>query len=142
MRETTKQIEAHIEDKYKTLRSNFDELEDKVESATDWRKAFARHPGAMVAAAFGAGALLAVLTGRRSAGPGQAESSAEPHASATPLAASAHRRHGAAGQIWDPVREALIGVAVTQASGLLERLLASRHQEAKNKHGAQNGSVT
>ena len=142
MRETTEQIEAHIEDKYKALRSNFDELEDQVKSATDWRRAFARHPGAMVAAAFGAGALLAVMTGRRSAGPGQAESSAECHASATPLAASDHRRNGVVRQIWDPVKEALIGVAVRQGSRLLEKLLSSTHQEAKNKHSAKDGSLT
>ena len=141
MRETREKIEARIKGEFAALRSNFDELETKVKSATDWRQLFARHPGTMVAAAFGAGALLAVMSGRRNRSPGQAVSSAERHASASPLPASDQRHNGVARQIWDPLKEALIGVAVTRATGMLEQLLGSAHEEPKNKGSAKTGSL-
>ena len=62
MRETTDQIESCIEDSREDLRSNFQELEDKVKSITDWRWQLQNHPKAMISAAFGGGLLLAMIT--------------------------------------------------------------------------------
>jgi hypothetical protein len=57
--ETTDQIESRIEDSREDLRSNLQELEQKVKSVTDWRRQFQNHPTAMISAAFGGGLLLA-----------------------------------------------------------------------------------
>ena len=142
MSETTEQIEAHIHSKQKALRSNLNELENKVKSATDWRRIYARHPGAMAAAAFGAGALLAIVSRRRSGSAGQAASASEPRASADPLPSSGDRRpNGVARQIWDPVKEALIGVAVVRATGFVQELLGGSHEDQERKSGAGTGSA-
>lgn len=140
MSETTEQIEAHIQTKQKALRSNLNELENKVKSATEWRRVYARHPGAMAAAAFGAGALLAIVSGRRSGGAGQAASASEPRASADPLPSGDRRRNGVARQIWDPVKEALIGVAVVRATRFVQQLLGGSGEEQEDKARAGTGS--
>jgi hypothetical protein len=64
MGQTTDQIESHIENKREDLKSNLQELESRVKSATDWRHYFHNHTGAMVAAAFGGGVLLSALVGK------------------------------------------------------------------------------
>ncbi len=141
MNETIEQIEANIKGKYDALRSSFDELENKVKAAGDWRGLFARHPGKMMAAAFGAGAVLAVLSRRRRRGRGQAVSRGEPDASAKPIASSGHRHNGVARQIWDPVKDVVIGVAVMRSIGFLEQLLAGAREEPKDKDSARSGSL-
>jgi hypothetical protein len=59
---TTEQIENHIANQREDLKSNLAELENKVKAVTDWRQHFHNHPAALVAAAFGAGIILAALT--------------------------------------------------------------------------------
>lgn len=141
MSETIEQIESNIKSKYEALRANFDELEGKVKAAGDWRGLFARHPGKMMAAAFGAGAVLAVLSRRRRRPRGRAVSSGEPGASATALPSRSHRHNGVARQIWDPVKDVVIGVAVTRSIGFLEQLLAGAREEPKDKDSARSGSL-
>ena len=55
MGETTDQIENHIENKREDLKSNLEELETRVKSATDWRHYFSEHTGSIIATAFGVG---------------------------------------------------------------------------------------
>lgn len=74
--QTTDQIENHIEDERKDLRSNLQELEARVRSATDWRRFFGKYTGAMIAAAFGGGMLVSIMIGRRSASQSRASSAA------------------------------------------------------------------
>lgn len=66
MGQTTDQIENQIENKREDLKSNLHELETRVKTATDWRHYFTEHTGAMIAAAFGGGVLLATMLGGRS----------------------------------------------------------------------------
>jgi hypothetical protein len=142
MSKTTEQIEAHIHSAQNALRSNLDELENKVKSASDWRRIYARHPGAMAAAAFGAGALLALVSGRRSGSAGQTAPASEPRASADPPPSSGDRRpDGVVRQIWDPVKEALIGVAVVRATGFVQELLGGSRENQKRKSAAGTGSA-
>ena len=63
MGETTAQIEAQIEQVREDLGSNFEELERKVRTATDWKAHVKSNPGAMLGVAFGGGMLLAMMTG-------------------------------------------------------------------------------
>jgi hypothetical protein len=65
MGETTDEIERYIERKREGLGSNFQELEQKVKSATDWREWFQNNPLALIGLAFGGGVLLAAITGGR-----------------------------------------------------------------------------
>ena len=45
MGQTTDQIENQIENKREDLKSNLQELETRVKTATDWRHYFAEHTG-------------------------------------------------------------------------------------------------
>jgi hypothetical protein len=65
MVETSNQIEGQILYEREQLGANLQELERKVKSATDWRVQFARHPMAMIGAAFSGGVLLATMMNGR-----------------------------------------------------------------------------
>ena len=66
---TVCQIEEHIEGSREDLRSNLEELGQKVKSAVDWRERFRSNPGAILAVAFGSGFILAkLLVGSRTTG--------------------------------------------------------------------------
>jgi ElaB/YqjD/DUF883 family membrane-anchored ribosome-binding protein len=64
MGKTSDQINDDIEETRETLKSNLEELEARVKSATDWRRYVKRHPKAMVAAALASGVLLSTLIGK------------------------------------------------------------------------------
>ena len=61
MGQTTRQIEAHIEDTREDLGANLNELEQKVKSVTDWKQQFRSNPMTMLGVAFGGGILLATM---------------------------------------------------------------------------------
>ena len=69
MGETTKQIEAHIENTRKDLGANLQEVETRVKAATDWRQHFQARPMTILGIAFGGGVLLATMMSRRKNGP-------------------------------------------------------------------------
>ncbi len=143
MSEKTARIEAEIQAKRDALRSNFDELEAKVKSVTDWKRNFERHPGAMMAAALGAGALLAAMVGRRSTRRGgalSAGSSGELGASAGSSPSGVRGQEGVAREILDPIRDALIGVAVMRATGFLEQMLPGFQEQLKRGRKAKGDS--
>lgn len=66
MGQTTDQIENHIESKREDLKSNLQELQNRVKSATDWRRYFREHTGTVLAVAFGGGMLVSRMIGKRS----------------------------------------------------------------------------
>jgi hypothetical protein len=65
MGQTTDQITADIQRTRAELRSNFEELEFKVKSVTDWKRYFQKRPATMMAVAFGVGAVIASASVRR-----------------------------------------------------------------------------
>ena len=65
MGQTTDQIIASIQQTRAELRSNFEELEYKVKSVTDWKQYFQKRPATIVAVAFGVGAAIASASVRR-----------------------------------------------------------------------------
>ena len=71
MGQTTDQITSDIDQSREQLKSNLQELETRVKSATDWRAQFQKHPGRMVAAALVGGVLLSSLLGTRSSFDGE-----------------------------------------------------------------------
>lgn len=135
MGQTTDQIESHIETQREGLQANLRELEAKVKSATDWRQQFQRHPGIMVAAAFGAGVLLSAVvrkSPRRDGSLAASDSNGQFHAGA--------RR--AAPEPWHSIKAALIGIAVTKIQSVLGGALrglsekpAHTRKAAASSHG-------
>lgn len=121
MSKSSEQIAADIRLKRKALHANVEALQVKVHAVTDWRHQFERHPVLMSAAAMGAGALLATLAGkteRRQDIPESAVASDEP---ARTRQSNDRQPAGFARQVWAPLKEALIGIAVLRITEMLER---------------------
>ncbi len=127
MGQTTDQIETDIKHTREDLRSNLQELEQKVKSVTDWKQQFQNHPGTMVAAAFGAGALVATLGRRRRGGKERTTSSTPRSDSIAAIRAGKHEVL----ETWDNVKSALVGVAATQVTGFLGRLVPGFQEQLK-----------
>lgn len=123
MSKQTDLIEADIRSKRDALRSNAHELQAKAESLTDWRRHFKRHPGALLAAAVGMGALLATIGGRGSRRRSTISASGGLAADLSATSTATRREDGIARQIWNPLKEALVGAVVMRATGLLEDTL-------------------
>lgn len=119
MGQTTDQIENQIESKREDLKSNLQELEARVKTATDWRHYFAEHTGTMIAAAFGGGVLLASMLGGRSnpASPSQADSSADPT-----RAWQRGTKHEVLENL-DSIKSALVGTATTKFKNILGEMV-------------------
>jgi len=119
MGQRTDQIENQIENKREDLKSNLQELETRVKTATDWRHYFAEHTGTMIAAAFGGGVLLATMVGGRSnraslSQPGGSSEAARPF------------RTGAKHEVLenvDSIKSALVGAAATRFKGILGEIV-------------------
>ena len=119
MGQTTDQIENQIENKREDLKSNLQELQTRVKTATDWRHYFAEHTGTMIAAAFGGGVLLATMLGGRSnrASLSQVGGSAEP---------ARAWRTGAKHEVLenvDSIKSALVSAAATKFKGILSEVV-------------------
>ena len=119
MGQRTDQIENQIESKREDLKSNFQELESRVKTATDWRHYFAEHTGTMIAAAFGGGVLLATMVGGRSnrRSPSQTDESSQP---ARPWRAGT--KHEVLDNV-DSIKSALVGAAATKFKGILGEMV-------------------
>jgi hypothetical protein len=108
--QTTDQIESQIESQRQDLKSNLQELETRVKSATDWRAYFKAHSGTLIAAAFGGGVLVSALIGKRSA-------SNSAHSERV-RAATSGTKHEVL-KTWDTITSALVGAAATRFKGVL-----------------------
>lgn len=113
MGQTTDQIENQIENKREDLKSNLQELETRVKTATDWRHYFAEHTGTMIAAAFGGGVLLATMLGGRNRASSSQAGSSEP---ARPWTRGT--KHEVLENL-DSIKSALVGAATTKFKGIL-----------------------
>jgi hypothetical protein len=114
MGQRTDQIENQIENKREDLKTNLEELQTRVKTATDWRHYFAEHTGTMLAAAFGGGVLLATMVGGRG-------NRASPNLAGSAEAARPWRtgtKHEVLENI-DSIKSALVGAAATRFKGIL-----------------------
>jgi len=114
MGERTDQIENQIEHKREDLKSNLQELETRVKTATDWRHYFAEHTGTMIAAAFGGGVLLAAMVSGR----GTRASLSQAGASEPERPWRAGTKHEVLENV-DSIKSALVGAAATKFKGIL-----------------------
>jgi hypothetical protein len=115
MGQTTDQIANQIENKREDLKSNLQELETRVKTATDWRHYFAEHTGTMIAAAFGGGVLLAAMLGGRS----NRASLSQPGGSSEPARPWTRGTQHEVLESLDSIKSALVGAAATRFKGML-----------------------
>jgi hypothetical protein len=138
------EIASRIESKRDDLRSNLEELEDKVKAVTDWRQQFERHAGLMLGLAFTGGLLLSgLMPQRRRPRPADVRPLLEPRYTADTGRGDARNRQMR--RIWEEVQGALIGVAASKLTATLSELLPgfkehlheARARRATNDRGVQ-----
>ena len=112
MGETKNQIENHIEDARENLGSNLEELERKVKSVTDWKHYYAKSPMTMIGVAFGAGVLLAAMSGKK--GRPRRRFVSSRNFESGDLASGMERQKNKALETWENIKGALVGVAATR----------------------------
>lgn len=133
MGQTTDQIEDHIETARDDLKSNFQELETRVKSVTDWRRYFREHPGAMLAVAFGGGVLLSALTRRAGSSPGGTSY----EGIRTAASGARHRVH----ETFDSITSALVGAAAAKFKGVLGQAVPGFSDELARSEGERDREV-
>jgi len=141
MDKTRDEIESQIEGEREALRSNLEELRDRVRSAADWRSQVRNNPMLGLALAFGGGLVLAGILGRRAP--------RAPHTYDYPArGAAAHSVHPprapAPGHekllgAWDAIQSALIGVAATAITNTLSELVPGLREQPLRGRRAGNG---
>lgn len=145
MGQTTDQIETHIETKQDDLRSNLEELEDKVKSVIDWRRQFRSNPGLMLGLAFGGGMLLAGVL-RRPRMRVEHRLSAGAAVGREPRRLDGRRLQ--LRQVWDDIQGALIAAATSKIAdslagavpGFRDRLGPRRPGATARRSAASNGN--
>ena len=148
MGEESNQIEQQIVAERGQLGRNLNELQSKVEQATDWRYQFQHRPMLMLGVAVGGGLLLASVTGRKSR-------SRRPYYDSEAEPTREHRRgtelqKTKALETFDTIKGAMIGVAANTFKDLLGQLIPGFHEQfdktaqAKRTGGASqtSGSAT
>jgi hypothetical protein len=115
MGRTVDQISDHIESTREDLRSNLEDLAQKVKSAVDWREKFRANPGALLAVAFGGGFILASLVG----GSRAPQENSHGAGQALALAGASGDRKGRMLKAWDDIQSALIGVVAAKVTSTL-----------------------
>jgi hypothetical protein len=127
MGEKSNQIERQIARERGQLGRNLNELQSRVEEATDWRLQFQKRPMLMMGVALGGGLLLAAVTGRRSGSrhhyPEHREDSGREHRRGTEL------QKNKALETFDTIKGAMIGVAANTFKDLLGQLIPGFHEQ-------------
>jgi hypothetical protein len=128
MGETSYQVERHIRETRNNLGENISELEHRVKDSLNWRSQFEKRPMAMIALAFGGGALVSVLL----TSSGRHWENRRPNSGArdfTPSGSSDNGKRGEAYETMNALKNALVAAAVTNASGYIEEVLPGFKQE-------------
>jgi hypothetical protein len=136
MGEKSNQIERQIASERGQLGQNLNELQSRVENATDWRLQFQKRPMLLMGVALGGGVLLAAVSGRRSRSRGQYPEHradiGQEHRRGTEL------QKNKALETFDTIKGAMIGVAANTFKDLLGQLIPGFHEQfqktAQEKH--------
>jgi hypothetical protein len=121
MDRATDRLEQHLQDERRALRSNLEELEDRVRSAVDWRRQFRSNMAAFLGLALGGGLLIGLMTARRTAVPAALKYPTTPAGGAAPRYSDARRRE--LSPAWQGIERALIGVAAAILKNTLANML-------------------
>lgn len=122
MSETASQIEVQIEKTSQALGSNFQELEHKVKSVTDWRLQFQKSPMTMVGVAFGGGIFLAALLSR----PRRCRGNRRGSGSEVGYEPRPHSP-------WDSIKGALLGVAASRFTDFVADVIPGFHEQIERR---------
>ena len=136
MGQTTDQVESHIENTREDLKSNLQELEGRVRSATDWRHYVDQNPGMMIAAAFGGGLLLSALMKKRRVPPNNRTLSSSAHVGGAARSLQTRTRNDVLDKL-DTIRTALVGAAATKVKGMLSEVVPGFSQHLSEAEGAR-----
>jgi hypothetical protein len=141
MGEESNQIERRIATERGQLGQNLNELQSRVEEATDWRLQFQKRPMLMMGVALGGGLLLAAVTGRRSGSRG--------HYPEHPGDIGQEHRRGTelqknkALETFDTIKGAMIGVAANTFKDFLGQLIPGFHEQVqKTAQEKQAGGIS
>jgi hypothetical protein len=132
MDRATDRIEQQIDRERAVLRSNLEELEERVRSIVDWRQHFRSNSALWIGCAFGGALLFALATARpvehrpRLALRGDIE---------PPAGHSDHRRREIS-LAWRTIESALIGVAATKLKDTLSHMLPGFREQLARRGGA------
>jgi hypothetical protein len=128
MGRATDRVEQHLQDERRALRSNLEELEDRVRSAVDWRRQFRSNTTAFLGLALGGGLLIGLMTARRAAPPALKYPTVP---AGEPAARYSEARRRELSPAWRSIESALIGVAAAILKNTLANMLpGSRGQLA------------
>jgi hypothetical protein len=136
MGETPDQIEREIAESRQQLHENFQELEDNVKAAMDWKTQFTRRPGTMLALAVGGGILAsAILPSRhtsRRAGTAKSNTDSERNNVIAPpnfSSPAVSRPPSDLRKSFEVMQAALLAVASRQASAFIDTMLPGFQDE-------------
>lgn len=133
MADEPNEIKNHIDYTRRELNGNLHELEDRVKQATDWRTYVNRYPFTVVGLAFTGGVALSMLT-KGSSGTHVVNRSGS---STTPSFAT-HKLGQKATEMWEGIRDAMLGLASHQITTLLgEAIPGFRQQYEKTERQRQ-----
>ena len=144
MGETTNQIEWEIAQKRSELSDNLIELKRRAKAAVDWRSQVEERPGTMLAVAFGGGivlsALFSALRGPAKVNAERPSGNSVKYARPTFMtsAQSSGKPATAIRKNLDALGGALLGIAATRTSSILEGILPgfqSEFERARNSQG-------
>ncbi len=113
------------------LRSNLEELEDRVRSIVDWRQHYRGNLALWIGVAFGGGLLLALAAAQRVDAPQRPE---YPRSGA-PLAGYSDYRRREISRAWRTIESALIGVAAAKLKDALIRVLPGFGEQLARREG-------
>jgi hypothetical protein len=133
MDRATDRIEQHLHDEREALRSNLEELEDRVRSVVDWRRQFRGNTAAFLGLAFGGALLIGLLTARRS----EALPGVEYSTTSSGRPATLHRdyRRRELSLAWRGIESVLIGVGAAKLKDTLANLLPGFREELASREG-------
>jgi hypothetical protein len=136
MDQATDRIEQHLYDERQALRSNLEELEDRVRSVVDWRRQFRSNTAAFLGLAFGGALLIGLMTARRAQALPALEYSAF---SGKPAILYREQRWRELSRAWRTIESALIGLAATKLKDTLAHLLPGFREELPGREGDRSG---
>jgi hypothetical protein len=132
MDRATDRIEQQIDREREVLRSNLEELEDRVRSVVDWRRHFRSNPALWIGCAFGGGLLLALAGARPAEAPRRRALRADIE---PPDGYSFHRRREIS-RAWRAIESTLIGVAAAKLKETLAQVLPGFREQLARREGA------
>ncbi|MEO6965197.1 MAG: hypothetical protein ABI076_04770 [Acidobacteriaceae bacterium] len=148
MGQTADQIKSHIDGKRVDLRSNLQELEDKVRCTADWRCHFERRPFIFLGLALGGGMLVANMAGSHRKRRGRHEYVSPNYHRTTTTGSDSYIREGDSespvhindkgSRAWGLLQNALIGLAATHVKDYVEKIIpgfSEHYRKAETKQG-------